>query len=267
MRSPAVAGTFYPSDKEPLIRMLEAFDSQVPEIDVTPISGISPHAGYVYSGLIATHTFKAMKNSSPKTLIIVGPDHVGIASSKSEIAVYPDGEWETPLGTVKVNEKLAQKIVESLDYAYPDKEAHEMEHSIEVQLPFAQYFLEKFTVVPIMMGDQSLETAIMLGKALARVAKDAFVLASSDMSHYVAVDEARKNDLYALEALINMDAGGFYQRLIERKVSACGYGPMTVAMTFARELGASKGRLLSYGTSSDVTGDPVCVGYASVIFE
>ncbi len=267
MRSPAVAGLFYPNSKEELEQLLSMFDKEVPEQKFKAISGIAPHAGYVYSGRIATFTYKAIKNINPKTVVIVGPDHIGLAAANAEVAVYSSGAWKSPLGRLTVDEKLAEKIIDAVPSAYADETAHEQEHSIEVQIPFIQYFIGEVKIVPIMMGIQDMETAVELGKAIASVSDDkTVVIGSSDMSHYVPVEKARKQDLWALEALVNMNEEEFYQR-IASGVTACGYGPSTAAMVFARERGAKSGRLLAYGTSSDITGDSKCVGYASVIFE
>ncbi len=267
MREPIVAGQFYPSKKDELISLLDELHSQNEDTNMTAIAGVSPHAGYVYSGKTAMKTFRVIKNTKPKTIAIIGPDHVGIASYKNEIAVYPNGSWETPMGEVKVNEKLAEKIIKKVNLAVADPDAHSMEHSIEVQLPMAKYYLDNFDIIPIMMGDQSMSTSIELGKALADILpSDVFVLASSDFSHYVPVEEAEKNDNYAIDAIKRLDVKEFYRRIRTRRVTACGYGAIAAATVYASERGASEGILLDYSTSSDITGEPTCVGYASIIF-
>ncbi len=267
MREPAVAGQFYPDRKDELMALLSELDSSSGETSLTAIAGVSPHAGYIYSGRTAAKTFKVIRNTNPKTLVIIGPDHVGVASYKNEIAVYNNGNWITPIGEVKINKEIANKISESVTSAVTDPEAHAMEHSIEVQLPLAQYFLKDFDIVPIMLGDQSMSTAAELGKALADILpENTFVLASSDFSHYVPVEEAEKNDKYAIEAITNLDVREFYKRISEKNVSACGYGAIATAAVFASERGATRGILVDYSTSSDVTGEPTCVGYASIIF-
>ncbi len=271
MRSPAVSGTFYPGDKEGLKDLLSRFDTSTGDAHPIAVSGVAPHAGYIYSGRIAMLTHKALMASNPETIVIIGPDHVGIATANAEIAVYDEGLWSTPLGDIKINENLASRIIKRIPEANPDKQAHDEEHSIEVQIPFIQYLAEKMgkniDIVPVMMGPQDMQLAVELGETIAEVAgnENVAVLASSDMSHYVPVEIARKQDLEAIEYLVNMDENGFYT-MIARGVSACGYGPATAAMAFARKRGVRKGRLLAYGTSSDVTGDPMCVGYASIVF-
>ncbi len=267
MRKPAVAGTFYPDSEEELKKLLKSFDEDVPDIKTHAVSGVAPHAGYVYSGRVATHTYKAIRNTKPKTIVIIGPDHVGLATVNSEVAVYDSGNWETPMGSLEVDSNLANRLIEELPFAYTDKEAHRQEHSIEVQLPFIKYFIGNVKILPIMMGPQDMDLAIELGEKIADIAdQNTVVIGSSDMSHYVPVDEGRKKDLWALEALVKMDAVEFYKR-IASGVSACGYGPATAAMSFARRRGATEGELLAYSTSSDVTGDVLGVGYASVIFK
>ena len=265
MRIPAVSGSFYPSNPKTLKQMITQYIESIGAVDITPLSGVVPHAGYVYSGAVAAYTFKAMKNINPKTIVIIGPDHVGVATYKDEIAVYPDGSWTTPLGNTEVDSDTAHKIIDNVEMAVPDKQAHEREHSIEVQIPFIQALFPDAKIVPVMMGNQSIDITLDLGTKLSKI-HNIFVLASSDMSHYMPVNEIIKSDKYALEALINMDAHEFYRRISERKVSACGYGPATVAMTFAKEKGSTHGEILDYRTSADVTGEETGVGYASVIF-
>lgn len=221
------------------------------------ISGIAPHAGYVYSGKTAACTHAALEDMD--TYVIIGPDHTGAAMGGN--IAYPKGKWETPLGVVKVNEQALEDLKEVIGV---DERAHAFEHSIEVQLPFLQHEHDDFEIVPIIMGDQSLESARLLGNALSSL--DCAVIASTDFSHYVPRALAEENDKYAIESILEMDEENFYHRVRERNVSTCGRGPIAAATVFAKNKGCIEGRLLDYSTSGDVTGDPSVVGYASVIF-
>lgn len=256
MREPAVAGMFYPGDSGELDREVESFLSAA-EPRYKTIAGVAPHAGYEYSGRTAAWTYTNL--AEKETIVLIGPDHTGAALG--ETCVYFDGDWKTPLGDVGIDRVVAAELE---DVGTLNKSAHSGEHSIEVQLPFIQKQFPGAKIVPIMMGDQTQSVAVQLGKRLARL--DCAVVASSDFSHYVPVARAKADDGYAIEALKKLDVSGFYERVMERRLSACGVGPIAAAATFARESGCTKGMLLNYSTSSDVTGDSVCVGYASLVF-
>jgi len=150
-----------------------------------------------------------------------------------------------------------------------DEFSHQGEHSLEVQMPFIKFRFPRARVAPVMMGDQSLRSAAELagkiGKARNRTGREIRIVASSDFSHYVPEEVARSNDLYAIEALKELDTGEFYRRVEERGVSLCGYGPIATLCLAGKEMGASKGELLIYRTSGDVTGDlEEVVGYAAI---
>jgi len=255
-REPRVAGQFYPSSKEKLLRMLRSFFDKV-KVYEKSIAGVAPHAGYIYSGKTAAFTHSALEDVD--TYVILGPDHTGAAMGGN--IVYPSGSWGTPLGITEIDEEAVKAIS---DVVTPDKAAHTYEHSLEVQLPFLQYLHEDFRIVPIIMGDQSLETATILGEALSEL--NCVVIASSDFSHYVPYELARENDKYAIKAILDLDIEEFYKRIRERNVTACGYGPVAAAAVFAEKKGCIEVKLLDYSTSGDVTGDPTVVGYVSIIF-
>lgn len=279
IRNPVVSGFFYPENPVELVKMLEwAFTHPLgpgtlptniePTNAYGVVSGIVPHAGYAYSGPAAAHTYLAIRmDRVPHTIIILGPNHTGLGYP---ISVYPKGVWKTPLGNFEVDEKIVNKLA-GADIVKMDTIAHTEEHSIEVQLPFIAYSLgTNVKIVPIAIMDQRLKTMRELAGIIIDIIeeseKDIIVLASSDMSHYVPMDLAYENDLEALKFVTTFDETNFYRIIEEKHVSACGYGPITVAMLVAKFLGA-KGKLLKYYTSGDIVGNKhSVVGYASVVF-
>jgi AmmeMemoRadiSam system protein B len=143
------------------------------------------------------------------------------------------------------------------------------EHSLEVQMPFIKYRFPRARIAPVMMGDQGLRAAEDLagkiGKARERTGREIRIVASSDFSHYVPEEVARKDDLHAIGALRNLDTTEFYRRVEERGVSACGYGPIAALCLAAKGMGGTRAELLAYRTSGDVTGDRgEVVGYAAI---
>ncbi len=275
-RNPAVAGTFYEAEADTLKKRIEwcfhhkLGPGKIPEIgDERRLkAAIAPHAGYIYSGPVAAHTYQAIAaDGFPETFIILCPNHTGMGSG---ISMMPEGEWITPLGSVKIDEELATELLEASEIIDIDESAHLGEHSCEVHLPFLQYFNQDFKIVPICMWMQDLETAKEIGNAItdASKGKDVLIIASTDFTHYEPAEVAYKNDQKVLEAIISLDENRMYERIYQYNVSMCGYGPVAASIIAARGLGATRGRLLKYATSGDITGDSSSVvGYASVILE
>ncbi len=257
MRPCSVAGMFYPAEPRHLEQLLETFfQRKAPGIDARGI--VSPHAGYVYSGETSACAFSTIPPDFDGTLIVIGPSHRGYRTCASAVP------WETPLGIVDVDTKLIDAMEIDIDEA-----AHKNEHSIEVQMPIIKYRFPRARVAPVMMGDQRYEAAVSLAeqmlRAIRHTGRNVRIVASSDFSHYVPNETARRQDLYAIEALTTLDLPAFYRRIRETGATVCGYGPIATMCIACRSLGAERGELLRYTTSGDVTGDfDQVVGYAAI---
>lgn len=277
IRRAAVAGLFYPSTRDELLRQLgEAFAKGPGE---KPSAGsytgkvigiVAPHAGYVYSGYVAAYGYAELaRGGSPEVVILLGPNHHGIGMP---VAASEADAWETPLGTVEVDKELARRLVEWSEVIAFDESAHRYEHSLEVQLPFLQYvFGSDFRIVPITMYLQNLEVSRRVGGAIARAFTElgvkAYVVASSDFTHYEEARKAAEKDRAAIEAILRLDDAGLYDVIIEKDVTACGYGAIMALIAAARRLAPSSAKLLKYANSGDVTGEySEVVGYASIAF-
>ncbi len=260
IRYPAVAGTFYPSDPIELRKIVLSLLAKVPEYPERDYVGaIVPHAGYVYSGPIAAHAYKALSKVEGKPVVIVGPNHTG---EGLPVSIFPEGEWVTPIGSVPVDAELAAEIRERSEIAEFDPTAHIFEHSIEVQLPFLQSIYPAFSFVPITMLDQSYDAAKDLAKA---IPDNVLFIASSDFSHYVPADVGKSLDMPIVESILHLDARGILEG-VEKGASPCGYGPMMALVEWAKRVGA-KAELLAFGSSGDVTGDySSVVDYAAIVF-
>jgi AmmeMemoRadiSam system protein B len=274
IRTPAVAGMFYPSEKNKLIKLIDdCFLHQLgpgtnpQKNDEGKIFGIiCPHAGFVYSGPIACHSFYSISSESPELFIIIGPNHWGIGRS---VAAMKDCKWETPLGVVEVDSEAAEEISQISQNIELDFFSHTREHSLEVQIPFLQKTFSDFRILPISLINQSKEIAEEVGLAIARIAEkqDTMIIGSSDFTHYEPNEFAHQQDSALIEPILEMDVDRFYEVLEERKVTACGYGAIASTMIACKKLGAKKGKLLKYATSGDVTGDmSSVVGYGSIVF-
>jgi AmmeMemoRadiSam system protein B len=229
---------------------------------------VVPHAGYMASGPIAAHAYHHLaEDGKPDVIVIFGPNHTGNGSA---LSIMNEGAWRTPLGDVEVDTETADKILQASSIVDVDDRAHVYEHSIELQLPFLQYLYGSgFKFVPICFMMQDLESSREVGKATARAleGKNGLVIASSDMTHYEPQERAEKKDRMAIDAALELDEERYYNTVESYGISTCGYGPVIAALTAAKELGAKKAELLSYGTSGDVLGDrSAVVGYASIAF-
>ncbi len=266
IRSPAVAGKFYPESPAKLEKMIQGMvDEKVGREEV--IGLVSPHAGYIYSGSVAAATIARVK---PKdTFIILGPNHSGRGKPFS---IMTEGTWQTPLGEVAIDSRLAKQILDGSAYLEEDESAHQSEHSIEVQLPFLQYFMKDFRLVPIVLTHATGSVYKEIGSAIARAVKDSsrevVIIASSDMTHYEPDESARRKDNSAIEAMLALDEDELLKRVDESKISMCGYAPVVSLISAVKELGAREAELVSYQTSGDTTGDyRSVVGYAGIIIK
>ena len=281
LRQPAVAGAFYPNDPDKLKELIEssflgdAGVGHIPKLNSFegtdyPINIMVPHAGYQYSGAIASHGYcEIVKNGFPEVFIIISPNHTGFGS---EVSVFNEGEWITPLGSVEVDSEFADMIIESSDIASADFSAHIREHSIEVQLPFLQYFSADFKIVPITMGTQTFVTSNDLANAIYDAAdklnKSYCVIASTDLSHFNNQEKANKVDSFVLEDISEMNEFKLFEEVVQYNITMCGYGPVMTTISLSKRCGKSTSEILAYGTSGDVSGDfTSVVGYASGIFK
>jgi AmmeMemoRadiSam system protein B len=273
-RTPAVAGMFYPGEKKELKKSIkECFlhkfgPGKIPPSNIKKkIFGvICPHAGYMYSGPIACHSFYAISSDMQELFIIVGPNHWGIGSS---VATMKDCKWNTPLGDVEVDSETADEISHLSRIIDIDYFSHTREHSLEVQIPILQEMYSDFKILPIAMINQNNDAAKDVGLAIARIAKKkkTMIIGSSDFTHYEQNEFAHEQDMALIEPILKLDVKKFYDVLEERNVSACGYGAIASVMIAAKELGATKGELLKYATSGDITGETSSVvGYGSIVF-
>ncbi|HXW03354.1 MAG TPA: MEMO1 family protein [Nitrosarchaeum sp.] len=274
IRTPAVAGMFYPNEKKELKKVInECFlhnfgPGKIPPSNIKKkIFGvICPHAGYVYSGPIACNSFYEISSDLPDLFIIIGPNHWGIGSS---VATMIDTKWETPLGEVEVDSEIAEEISKLTDVIEIDNFSHSREHSLEVQIPMLQEIAVNFKIVPIALINQSKEIAIKVGSAVAQIAqkKKVMIIGSSDFTHYESNEFAHKQDSALIEPILELDVDRFYDILHKKDISACGYGAIASTMIACKEIGATKGELLKYATSGDISGDKSSVvGYGSIIF-
>jgi len=265
-RRPVVAGQFYPGSPSQLKAMIEPLvDEKGVKEDV--IGVVSPHAGYIYSGPVAGAVISRIKFKD--TFIIMGPNHSGRGKP---LSIMTQGTWETPLGEVDIDSELGRQILANSSYLQEDEVAHQYEHSIEVQLPFLQYFKPDIKLVPIVLAYSSSATYKEIGKEIAKAVKDlnkkAVIMASTDMTHYEPHESAQRKDTQAIDAILDLNEDELLRRVDELNISMCGYAPVVSLISAAKELGATGAELVKYQTSGDTSGDySAVVGYAGIIIK
>lgn len=280
VRTPAVAGRFYPGRAEDLLREVREFTSpsktpiETGRIDA--IGCVAPHAGYIYCGGVAGAVYSSLK--IPERCVILCPNHTG---KGRPLAIMANTTWQTPLGEVAADADMAARLLRRFPALDEDSAAHRAEHAIEVQLPFLQASRPELKIVPIAIGTSDFDVLRGLGETLADVIADhreedqkterqakVLIIASSDMNHYESDTITRIKDHKAIARVLAMDARGLWEVVLNEDISMCGFGPTVVMLTAAKLLGATSATLVKYATSGDVSGDyDSVVGYAGIIVE
>jgi len=274
IRKPAVSGMFYAGTARELEGQIEwcykheLGPGAIPQVNKKGpreiVAIVAPHAGYYYSGPIAAHAYKELADDGIfDTAVILGPNHTGYGYP---VSLWAGAVWNTPLGDVEVNEKLAQRLLGKVIKA--DETAHIHEHSIEVQLPWLQYLYKRIKIVPIAMLAQDIETARTVGKAISQAGDNLIIIASSDFTHYEPHSVAEEKDGSVIEAIVGLDEEELYKRCELLNCTMCGYGPVASAIVAAKEMKAKRANLLKYATSGDTSGDfSRVVGYGSIVIK
>lgn len=290
VREPVVAGQFYPADPErcrldveDLVRAASTA-SAIP-LDRTPAGGLVPHAGWVYSGSVAAAVLTRLAAArQPGVIVLFGGVH---RSRGRQAAMFGDGRWETPLGPVTVDARLAERVLGHSNLILEDPYAHEDEHSIEVQMPLVARLFPKARVLPIMVPP--IPDAHQVGEAVARTLNayhyDALIVGTTDLTHYGPAygftprgmgSAARtwakeENDRRFISLVCHMNEQEVVPEAVTRR-NACSGGATAATIAACRKLGATSGILLQHTTSAEVTlarfGSEAedSVGYAGIIF-
>jgi hypothetical protein len=246
---------------------------------------VVPHAGYVYSGPIASHVYYQLaQDGNPETFVIIGPNH----SSYPGFNIMLEGIWRMPMGDIEVDSDVAKSIVKHSKFVDINPEAHDREHSIEVQLPFLQYiYNDKFQIVPITVGycDYGMceDVGLAIVKAIKENERDSVVIASTDFTHYgknyyytpVGTKPFEKVikwvydvDKSLIDIIISLDAKKLAKTVDEKRYTMCGSLPVATMIVETKEKGAKEGKLLKYATSYDTQGSTdIIVGYGAIKIE
>ncbi|MDR2050697.1 MAG: AmmeMemoRadiSam system protein B [Deltaproteobacteria bacterium] len=279
IRQPVVSGRFYTADPQTLRTEVQGYLDQGADFraecaDMDILGCMVPHAGYIFSGGVAGLTLSQAR--LPESVLLLGPNHTGLGPA---LSLWPDGAWSTPLGDVPVDSDGVdwllgwrasdEKSGGSLFTA--DRTAHLREHSLEVLLPFLQLQRSTLSIIPLCVREYNPERLKEAGLAVAALVrsrqergKALLLITSSDMSHYLPHEEGRKQDLLALEQILDLSPEGLFQVCVRKKISMCGFAAMTIMLHACKVLGATRCRLTAH-TSSGVTGKKYGADMKSVV--
>jgi AmmeMemoRadiSam system protein B len=285
IRKSPIAGSWYPNSAAALAaavdRHLACADAESASkssaasdvsgvADVSPrgelVALISPHAGLMYSGPVAAHAYRLLRHYHFDVAVLVGPSHFVAFDG---VAIVPSGGFETPLGVAAIDASCAAALSAATPTVREHSGAHAREHSLEMQLPFLQRVAPHATIVPLVMGYQTAQTARTLANALATAVRGrrALLVASTDLSHYHDRPTAARLDATVIDCVTRFDTDGLQQALNTDAAHACGGGPTVAVMRAAELLGARHSAVLHYGDSGDVSGDTsAVVGYLAAAF-
>lgn len=297
IRWPAVAGSFYPDDPAELAELVDGLlraAAELPGVQADrsegrrmPVGILVPHAGLAYSGVIAAAGWATIAGEShghgaaPVTVVILGTNHV--ASWLRGVAAWPTGTWDTPTAVPEIDEELAAAILGLGAPFAADPEAHQGEHSIEVQLPVLGAVAPDARIVPLAVGTGTGEAAVDAGRRLGRLlaARHAggsriVVAISSDMAHYPAAEVCEQVTRDHLPSILGVDAVGLAAREDALRTEAlravacgmCGIEPAVLGLAALHAMGAETGTMLAAATSADAGGPRNrTVGYLAVRFD
>jgi len=261
IRPPAVAGQFYPENEGILQLAINKFlEDALPPQGINPFAIVVPHAGYIYSGQICADGWNQTRGENYDTIVLLGTNHT--TPNLQKIALYPGNGFRTPLGTAFIDRELTAALLALSPDCILDKKPHQREHSVEVQIPFAQTLFPGAKIVAAIVGQADAARYARFGKALAAVLKKrrGLIVASSDLSHYPAAKDAEDVDMKTLAAIATLDPEKLRAALRAQtarhipnlSTCACGEAPILAAMAAAREMGAVKGKIISYANSGNI---------------
>jgi AmmeMemoRadiSam system protein B len=258
IRRSVIAGSWYPGSEKALAQTVDSYLSAVDQasVDGELLGLISPHAGYAYSGQTAAYAYAQLAGRSFDTVVLMGPSH---RAWVGDYAVNAEDAYQTPLGLVPVDHDFIEALAEEIPLRQIRRD---VEHSLEIQLPFLQHQLQRFRLVPIIMSADDPATARELAADLARVitarserGEKTLLVASSDLHHIENYDEVVRRDQPVVDAVDAYDIPALTSRLMAPGSTVCGRMPILTALHAARALGADEATVLHHTTSGDVTGE------------
>jgi AmmeMemoRadiSam system protein B len=247
-----IAGQWYPGNAPELRETIEGYLAQVEPVELPgePLALISPHAGYAYSGQTAAYSYSQVRDRNYDIVAVVSPLH---RVPLGRFAVTAADAYQTPLGQVSVDHDLVDALGEHVSIK---RVGYDGEHSLEIQLPFLQVALDRFRLLPVMVGASSFDAGRQLGESLAQIlhGRRALLVASTDLHHIDNYREVVRRDQTVVEAVGGFDLEQVREALSAPDSTVCGRIPVYAVLTAAQAMGATGAQVLHHTTSGDVTG-------------
>ena len=277
VRPPAVAGMFYEEDPG---RLESEIGDYLKQADPQPVSGsvialISPHAGYAFSGQAAAYGYKLLDPKHINRVLVIAPSH---RMRFRGVSIPPVEAYRTPLGLISLDRKSCDELLKANEWFYSIDQAHDQEHSLEVQLPFLQVALADFQLVPMVVGQLKNRDSTHIAKSLLAMLREKdLVVVSSDFTHqgprfgYMPYNKdikkrVRDLDMGAIDRILQMNSEDFRGYVSDTGATICGNQPISILLDMLPN--TAKGTLLTYYTSGDILGEETeTVSYASIVFE
>ncbi|MEM0324711.1 MAG: AmmeMemoRadiSam system protein B [Candidatus Aenigmatarchaeota archaeon] len=270
MRLSNFNGYFYPFLKEEIEKFIKENEKEINEIDEEILLAIVPHAGWNYSGKCALHVYKNLRKV--ENVIIIATNHSSIGK-----VILSLEDIKTPLGLIKINKEFIKKILDKIDFSEIDENIHENEHSIEVQLPFLQYYLKKFKLVPILVSNLDRDEIELFTNFLIENIdfKNSVIIFSGDMIHHGKIynfeifktnkkENVKNADIEIINSILEKNIEKF-RELAKKYYTVCGYYSFQIFIEISKKLNLNN-KLLCYYNSADITNDEdIIVGYSSII--
>ncbi len=281
-RSP-FAGTWYPGTKAKIEALLAEFEqraSTIRKLRKQPTAGVVPHAGWIYSGVVAYEVWKILAEKSPDTVVLFG----GHLQSHQRPMILLGKGFETPLGEIKLDQEIVRNLASTLRFKELEEAQWTPDNTIEIHLPIIQHLMPQARIVVLLVPprDVILDVVDQLAEILRYRERKAVFAGSTDLTHYgprygnimhgtghAALRWAKEeNDARFIANLLDLNPLGCIDEGLSSQ-SACCPGAAAAAITAARLNGSEYGELLTHTSSWDVMpeGEPEdFVGYASVVF-
>ena len=258
IRKTVVSGSFYPNDKDELIKLINSFSKDINQKYENTFEHINaiitPHAGYIYSGYLANLSFNLASKQNPKRVIVIGPSHQAYFEGSS---ICLDDFYETPLGNIKIDTDLSKEILQKYDFINQNEETA-FEHSSETQAPFIKYYFPKAQIIEIVYANQDINALCTLINELI-LNKDNLIVISSDLSHFHTLEDAKKLDENCINAINQKDINKL------NICEACGKIGISAIIKSAIK-NSLKTKVLDYATSFDINNDKSSVvGYTTAL--
>ncbi|MGA1791587.1 MAG: AmmeMemoRadiSam system protein B [bacterium] len=276
------AGSWYPGTEKECRRAIEGFIQEnipCPQNGRKRVGGIVPHAGWYYSGKLACNVIQCLvqEDNKPDTFIIFGR-HLRPGSGNF---IMEKGMWVTPLGEIEIDQDLSQRLISEFSFQIETASRYEPDNTIELQLPFIQFFFPGVKIVPV--GVPPTMTSLKIGTRTAEISQESnkkiMILGSTDLTHYgynygftpkgIGEKAVRwvkeENDKKIVNLMLDMHAEEIIHESLKNYNSCCS-GAVATAITAMKQLGSKKGDLIEYTTSYAVRPDTSFVGYVGMVF-